>query len=213
MECFWLTPLKMFQVMARSWSRWSVSSLQRARRFVTTPWILPSASFSSTRKDRLLLRQRVAFLLLLVCQSQELPAEVPVHWTPLACSLRVTSISVHLQLKLHNFSSNIALFDCTVSLNERMEVQSPPNVGLRRSGQVEGVRQMHQNAPRSQMATERDLQAWRRRVVVPELTASGYRCIFSYFVYIQITHAGIRKWYIIVMSFNSFLIAATKYHK
>lgn len=62
-----------------------------------------------------------------------------------------------------------------VSLNERMEVQSPPNVGLRRSGQVEGVRQMHQNAPRSQMATERDLQAWRRRVVVPELTASSYR--------------------------------------
>uniref|UniRef100_A0A673LTQ6 Bromodomain and WD repeat-containing protein 3-like n=1 Tax=Sinocyclocheilus rhinocerous TaxID=307959 RepID=A0A673LTQ6_9TELE len=61
-----------------------------------------------------------------------------------------------------------------VSLNERMDVQSPPNVGLRRSGQVEGVRQMHQNAPRSQMATERDLQAWRRRVVVPELTASGY---------------------------------------
>uniref|UniRef100_A0A671KWP7 Bromodomain and WD repeat-containing protein 3-like n=1 Tax=Sinocyclocheilus anshuiensis TaxID=1608454 RepID=A0A671KWP7_9TELE len=71
-------------------------------------------------------------------------------------------------------SSNIAVFDCTVSLNERMEVQSPPNVGLRRSGQVEGVRQMHQNAPRSQMATERDLQAWRRRVVVPELTTSGY---------------------------------------
>uniref|UniRef100_A0A674DLG7 Bromodomain and WD repeat domain containing 1 n=1 Tax=Salmo trutta TaxID=8032 RepID=A0A674DLG7_SALTR len=55
------------------------------------------------------------------------------------------------------------------------EVQSSPNVGLRRSGQVEGVRQMHQNAPRSQMATERDLQAWRRRVVVPELSSSGYR--------------------------------------
>uniref|UniRef100_A0A8C8C4P1 Bromo domain-containing protein n=1 Tax=Oncorhynchus tshawytscha TaxID=74940 RepID=A0A8C8C4P1_ONCTS len=53
-------------------------------------------------------------------------------------------------------------------------VQSSPNVGLRRSGQVEGVRQMHQNAPRSQMATERDLQAWRRRVVVPELSSSGY---------------------------------------
>uniref|UniRef100_A0A673LR35 Bromodomain and WD repeat-containing protein 3-like n=1 Tax=Sinocyclocheilus rhinocerous TaxID=307959 RepID=A0A673LR35_9TELE len=75
---------------------------------------------------------------------------------------------------LHRVSSNVAAFDCTVSLNERMDVQSPPNVGLRRSGQVEGVRQMHQNAPRSQMATERDLQAWRRRVVVPELTASGY---------------------------------------
>uniref|UniRef100_A0A669EPS6 Bromodomain and WD repeat domain containing 1 n=1 Tax=Oreochromis niloticus TaxID=8128 RepID=A0A669EPS6_ORENI len=55
------------------------------------------------------------------------------------------------------------------------DVQSPPNVGLRRSGQVEGVRQMHQNAPRSQMATERDLQAWRRRVVVPELPPSSYR--------------------------------------
>ncbi|KAL2096562.1 hypothetical protein ACEWY4_008710 [Coilia grayii] len=61
-----------------------------------------------------------------------------------------------------------------VSLNERMELQSSPNVGLRRSGQVEGVRQMHQNAPRSQMATERDLQACRRRVVVPELTPSTY---------------------------------------
>ncbi|KAL9866834.1 LOW QUALITY PROTEIN: bromodomain and WD repeat-containing protein 1-like [Geothlypis trichas] len=36
-----------------------------------------------------------------------------------------------------------------------LDIQSPPNIGLRRSGQVEGVRQMHQNAPRSQMATER----------------------------------------------------------
>uniref|UniRef100_A0A667Y436 Bromodomain and WD repeat domain containing 1 n=1 Tax=Myripristis murdjan TaxID=586833 RepID=A0A667Y436_9TELE len=61
-----------------------------------------------------------------------------------------------------------------MSVNDRAEVQSPPNVGLRRSGQVEGVRQMHQNAPRSQMATERDLQAWRRRVVVPELPISTY---------------------------------------
>ncbi|XP_026176121.1 bromodomain and WD repeat-containing protein 3 isoform X2 [Mastacembelus armatus] len=62
-----------------------------------------------------------------------------------------------------------------VSVNDRADVQSPPNVGLRRSGQVEGVRQMHQNAPRSQMATERDLQAWRRRVVVPELASNSYR--------------------------------------
>ncbi|XP_064282589.1 bromodomain and WD repeat-containing protein 3 isoform X2 [Passer domesticus] len=50
-----------------------------------------------------------------------------------------------------------------------LEVASPPNVGLRRSGQIEGVRQMHLNAPRSQMATERDLMAWSRRVVVNEL--------------------------------------------
>uniref|UniRef100_A0A672ND41 Bromodomain and WD repeat domain containing 1 n=1 Tax=Sinocyclocheilus grahami TaxID=75366 RepID=A0A672ND41_SINGR len=81
----------------------------------------------------------------------------------------------------------------------RMEVQSPPNVGLRRSGQVEGVRQMHQNAPRSQMATERDLQAWRRRVVVPELTTSGYRndklhfklLILLYSLFFSCSDAGI----------------------
>uniref|UniRef100_A0A674BQK8 Bromodomain and WD repeat domain containing 3 n=1 Tax=Salmo trutta TaxID=8032 RepID=A0A674BQK8_SALTR len=51
----------------------------------------------------------------------------------------------------------------------KLNVGSPPNVGLRRSGQVEGVRQMHHNAPRSQMATERDLLAWSRRVVVNEV--------------------------------------------
>uniref|UniRef100_A0A671SK19 Bromodomain and WD repeat-containing protein 3-like n=1 Tax=Sinocyclocheilus anshuiensis TaxID=1608454 RepID=A0A671SK19_9TELE len=86
----------------------------------------------------------------------------------------IHQLQQHQDRQLHRVSCNVAAFDCTVSLNERMDVQSPPNVGLRRSGQVEGVRQMHQNAPRSQMATERDLQAWRRRVVVPELTASGY---------------------------------------
>lgn len=52
---------------------------------------------------------------------------------------------------------------------------SPPNVGLRRSGQVEGVRQMHNNAPRSQMATERDLLAWSRRVVVNEVQSGIFR--------------------------------------
>ncbi|XP_007943742.2 bromodomain and WD repeat-containing protein 1 [Orycteropus afer afer] len=55
------------------------------------------------------------------------------------------------------------------------DIQSPPNIGLRRSGQVEGVRQMHQNAPRSQIATERDLQAWKRRVVVPEVPLGIFR--------------------------------------
>uniref|UniRef100_A0A672V5A2 Bromodomain and WD repeat-containing protein 1 n=1 Tax=Strigops habroptila TaxID=2489341 RepID=A0A672V5A2_STRHB len=63
------------------------------------------------------------------------------------------------------------------------DIQSPPNIGLRRSGQVEGVRQMHQNAPRSQMATERDLQAWRRRVVVPEIPPSLLRSLGSVFVF------------------------------
>ncbi|MEE6467788.1 hypothetical protein FKM82_008071, partial [Ascaphus truei] len=57
----------------------------------------------------------------------------------------------------------------------RRDLISPPNIGLRRSGQVEGVRQMHQNAPRSQMATERDLLAWKRRVLVPEMPLSMSR--------------------------------------
>uniref|UniRef100_A0A6I8MZK2 Bromodomain and WD repeat domain containing 1 n=1 Tax=Ornithorhynchus anatinus TaxID=9258 RepID=A0A6I8MZK2_ORNAN len=62
-----------------------------------------------------------------------------------------------------------------------LEIQSPPNIGLRRSGQVEGVRQMHQNAPRSQIATERDLQAWKRRVVVPEVPPSIFSHLFPPF--------------------------------
>ncbi|XP_062870970.1 PH-interacting protein [Trichomycterus rosablanca] len=56
------------------------------------------------------------------------------------------------------------------SVSSPTEVTSPPNVGLRRSGQIEGVRQMHSNAPRSEMATETDLVAWSRRVLVPELS-------------------------------------------
>ncbi|XP_069802237.1 bromodomain and WD repeat-containing protein 1 [Dendropsophus ebraccatus] len=55
------------------------------------------------------------------------------------------------------------------------DLASPPNIGLRRSGQVEGVRQMHNNSPRSQIATERDLLAWRKRVVVPEIPSVIYR--------------------------------------
>ncbi|KAM4045665.1 bromodomain and WD repeat-containing protein 1 [Anomaloglossus baeobatrachus] len=57
----------------------------------------------------------------------------------------------------------------------RRDLASPPNIGLRRSGQVEGVRQMHNNAPRSQIATERDLLAWRKRVVVPEIPSISFR--------------------------------------
>uniref|UniRef100_A0A8C7D9Y7 Pleckstrin homology domain interacting protein n=1 Tax=Oncorhynchus kisutch TaxID=8019 RepID=A0A8C7D9Y7_ONCKI len=56
----------------------------------------------------------------------------------------------------------------THNRGKHTRVHSPPNVGLRRSGQIEGVRQMHSNAPRSQMATETDLVAWSRRVLVPE---------------------------------------------
>uniref|UniRef100_A0AAQ5XRC2 Bromo domain-containing protein n=1 Tax=Amphiprion ocellaris TaxID=80972 RepID=A0AAQ5XRC2_AMPOC len=68
------------------------------------------------------------------------------------------------------------------SVGSPTEVHSPPNVGLRRSGQIEGVRQMHSNAPRSQMATEGDLVAWSRRVLVPELedaSVSDYSSDYS----------------------------------
>ncbi|CAN2389514.1 regulation of cell shape, partial [Pristimantis euphronides] len=57
----------------------------------------------------------------------------------------------------------------------RRDLASPPNIGLRRSGQIEGVRQMHINSPRSQIATERDLLAWRKRVVVPEIPSIIYK--------------------------------------
>lgn len=68
-----------------------------------------------------------------------------------------------------NSSVNV-WFVCVGSVSSPTEVSSPPNVGLRRSGQIEGVRQMHSNAPRSEIATERDLVAWSRRVLVPELS-------------------------------------------
>uniref|UniRef100_A0A3B4UPP5 Bromodomain and WD repeat domain containing 3 n=1 Tax=Seriola dumerili TaxID=41447 RepID=A0A3B4UPP5_SERDU len=48
-------------------------------------------------------------------------------------------------------------------------VASSPTVEPRRSGQVGGVWQMQHNALRSQVATERDLLAWSRRVVVNEV--------------------------------------------
>ncbi|GCB60888.1 hypothetical protein scyTo_0011213, partial [Scyliorhinus torazame] len=59
--------------------------------------------------------------------------------------------------------------------NPSSDILSPPNVGLRRSGQIEGVRQMHHNAPRSQIATERDIMAWKRRVLVPDIPHSVNR--------------------------------------
>lgn len=54
-------------------------------------------------------------------------------------------------------------------------VASPPAAGPRRTGQVDGVWQMQHNALRSQVATERDLLAWSRRVVVNEVPQGVYR--------------------------------------
>uniref|UniRef100_A0A8C3RED8 Pleckstrin homology domain interacting protein n=1 Tax=Cyanoderma ruficeps TaxID=181631 RepID=A0A8C3RED8_9PASS len=75
------------------------------------------------------------------------------------------------------------------SVSSTSEVHSPPNIGLRRSGQIEGVRQMHSNAPRSEIATERDLVAWSRRVVVPELSSgvTFKRWGFNFFFLCYIT--------------------------
>uniref|UniRef100_A0A3B4A202 Bromodomain and WD repeat domain containing 3 n=1 Tax=Periophthalmus magnuspinnatus TaxID=409849 RepID=A0A3B4A202_9GOBI len=56
--------------------------------------------------------------------------------------------------------------------NEAAEGEDPaPAVEPRRSGQVDGVWQMQHNNLRSQVATERDLLAWSRRVVVNEQAA------------------------------------------
>lgn len=80
-----------------------------------------------------------------------------------------------LNASLFQIRVQLSLFDFLGSVSSTSEVHSPPNIGLRRSGQIEGVRQMHSNAPRSEIATERDLVAWSRRVVVPELSSGVAR--------------------------------------
>ncbi|XP_028322321.1 bromodomain and WD repeat-containing protein 3 [Gouania willdenowi] len=52
---------------------------------------------------------------------------------------------------------------------------SSPAVESRRTGQVDGVWQMQHNSLPSQVATERDLLAWSRRVVVNELPHGNFR--------------------------------------
>lgn len=52
---------------------------------------------------------------------------------------------------------------------------APSAAPPRRSGQVDGVWQMQHNALRSQVATERDLLAWSRRVMVSEVPRGVYR--------------------------------------
>uniref|UniRef100_A0A8C8SKQ5 PH-interacting protein n=1 Tax=Pelusios castaneus TaxID=367368 RepID=A0A8C8SKQ5_9SAUR len=82
----------------------------------------------------------------------------------------IYSYSLFLQAFSENLEEYNYYFYFSGSVSSTSEVHSPPNIGLRRSGQIEGVRQMHSNAPRSEIATERDLVAWSRRVVVPELS-------------------------------------------
>ncbi len=67
--------------------------------------------------------------------------------------------------------------------NGAEDVASPPDAGpsppAHRSGQVDGVWQMQHNALRSQVATERDLLAWSRRVVVNEVPHGVFRYDWS----------------------------------
>lgn len=53
--------------------------------------------------------------------------------------------------------------------------ESPSSAETQRSGQVGGVWQMQHNALRSQVATERDLLAWSRRVVVNEMPPGTFK--------------------------------------
>uniref|UniRef100_A0A8C4IEF3 Bromodomain and WD repeat domain containing 3 n=1 Tax=Dicentrarchus labrax TaxID=13489 RepID=A0A8C4IEF3_DICLA len=57
------------------------------------------------------------------------------------------------------------------------EMASSPSAGPRRSRQVDGVWQMQHNALRSQVATERDLLAWSRRVMVSEVPQGIFRVL------------------------------------
>lgn len=86
-----------------------------------------------------------------------------------------TALWPRLHVRALTFIVSIVVHVPLGSVGSPTEVHSPPNVGLRRSGQIEGVRQMHSNAPRSQMATEGDLVAWSRRVLVPELEDASVR--------------------------------------
>uniref|UniRef100_A0A7N6B8V7 Bromo domain-containing protein n=1 Tax=Anabas testudineus TaxID=64144 RepID=A0A7N6B8V7_ANATE len=74
---------------------------------------------------------------------------------------------------------NADLFYCYSSYpsaGDAAEVLAPsPAVESRRSGQVDGVWQMQHNALRSQVATERDLLAWSRRVLVNEVPQGIFR--------------------------------------
>ncbi|TNM85061.1 hypothetical protein fugu_009239 [Takifugu bimaculatus] len=58
---------------------------------------------------------------------------------------------------------------------EEVAVASSPPAAPHRSGQVDGLWQMQNNALHSQVATERDLLAWSRRVMVNEVPHGVYR--------------------------------------
>uniref|UniRef100_A0A8C9V2Q1 Bromodomain and WD repeat domain containing 3 n=1 Tax=Scleropages formosus TaxID=113540 RepID=A0A8C9V2Q1_SCLFO len=81
----------------------------------------------------------------------------------------IRGLQQHLDSNLHSGVDCACCLPQTPVQFAGVGLGSHLNMGLRRSGQVEGVRQMHHNAPLSQMATKRDLLAWSRRVIVGEI--------------------------------------------
>lgn len=63
--------------------------------------------------------------------------------------------------------------DLPAAENGLAQLSSPSRssaVGLRREGDVAGVRQMHSNAPRSQVASAADIMALTKRVIIPQFS-------------------------------------------
>uniref|UniRef100_A0A8D3EDX9 Bromodomain and WD repeat domain containing 3 n=1 Tax=Scophthalmus maximus TaxID=52904 RepID=A0A8D3EDX9_SCOMX len=75
--------------------------------------------------------------------------------------------------RFHFFHKNTL---CFWSFNSE-DMASSPSAGQRRGRQVDGVWQMQHNALQSQVATERDLLAWSRRVVVNEVPQGIFRVL------------------------------------
>lgn len=71
--------------------------------------------------------------------------------------------------------NSITKLPCLSAADGAEAAAFPAAAGPRRTGQVDGVWQMQHNALRSQVATERDLLAWSRRVVVNEVPQGIYR--------------------------------------
>lgn len=96
---------------------------------------------------------------------------------------RVWKLCIYVWISLLNIiniyviTTNLFLVEeAAAAAEEAVAVAEAPSAAPpRRSGQVDGVWQMQHNALRSQVATERDLLAWSRRVMVNEVPHGVYR--------------------------------------
>lgn len=79
-------------------------------------------------------------------------------------------------ININVITTNLFLVEEAAAAEEVVALAVAPSAAPpRRSGQVDGVWQMQHNALRSQVATERDLLAWSRRVMVSEVPHGVYR--------------------------------------